>query len=81
MCRRWTNQRFRSAPHRVINRTGKTRYSIPCFIGPRLDVRLDCWPTCLESGGSPRPEPLSFGEYLADINKKNYDLPADDDSA
>jgi len=26
------------------------------------------------------PEPLSFGEYLADINRKNYDLPADDKS-
>jgi len=80
MCRRWTNERYRSAPHRVINKTGQTRYSVPFFIGPRLDVRLDCWPTCRGPGETQRPEPLSFGEYLADINRKNYDLPADDKS-
>jgi isopenicillin N synthase-like dioxygenase len=73
MCRRWTNERFRSAPHRVINRTGQTRYSVPFFIGPRLDVTLDCWDTC-EGPDGQRPEPLSFGEYMANINKKNYDL-------
>jgi len=78
MCRRWTNGRYRSAPHRVINKTGQMRYSVPFFIGPRLDVRLDCWPTCRGTGEPRSPEPLSFGEYLADINKKNYDLPADD---
>ncbi len=77
MCRRWTNERFRSAPHRVINRTGKTRYSVPFFIGPRLDVQLDCWPTCADAKTGQKPEPLSFGEYMAYINKKNYDLPGD----
>jgi isopenicillin N synthase-like dioxygenase len=74
MCRRWTNERFRSAPHRVINTTGQTRYSVPFFIGPRLDVRLTCWPTC-ERPDRPAPAPLSFGEYLAEVNKRNYDLP------
>jgi len=81
MCRRWTNERFRSAPHRVINRTGQTRYSVPFFIGPRLDVRLACWPTCRGAGNSPLPEPLSFGEYLAEINRKNYDLPDNETAA
>lgn len=71
MCRRWTNQRFRSAPHRVINKTGETRYSVPFFLGPRLDVRLDCWPTCRSDEN---PAPLSFGDYMAEVNKKNYDL-------
>ena len=72
MCRRWTNERFRSAPHRVINKSGAERYSVPFFLGPRLDVRLDCWPTCRSQTN---PEPLSFGDYLAEVNKKNYDLP------
>ena len=76
MCRRRTNGRYRSAPHRVINRTGETRYSVPFFIGPRVDVKIDAWPTCKGEGLPPPPEPLSFGEYLAEVNKKNYDLPA-----
>ena len=71
MCRRWTNQRFRSAPHRVINKTGETRHSVPFFLGPRLDVRMDCWPTCRSDEN---PAPLSFGDYMAEVNKKNYDL-------
>ena len=71
MCRRWTNQRFRSASHRVINKTGATRYSVPFFLGPRLDVRMDCWPTCRSDEN---PAPLSFGDYMAEVNKKNYDL-------
>ena len=75
MCRRWTNERFRSAPHRVINRTGATRYSVPFFLGPRLDVRMDCWRTCKSDENPARHEPLSFGDYLAEVNRKNYDLP------
>jgi isopenicillin N synthase-like dioxygenase len=73
MCRRWTNERYRSAPHRVINRTGQTRHSVPFFIGPRLDVRLGCWPNCADAS-HPAPDQLSFGDYMAGINKRNYDL-------
>jgi isopenicillin N synthase-like dioxygenase len=76
MCRRWTNERFRSAPHRVINRSGATRYSVPFFLGPRLDVRMDCWRTCKSDENPARHETLSFGDYLAEVNRKNYDLPS-----
>lgn len=74
MCRRWTNDRFRSAPHRVINSSGKERYSIPFFFGVRTDVKLECLPTCQGPGNPPRYPPLSYGEYFAEIRKKNYDL-------
>lgn len=74
MCRRWTNDRWRSAPHRVINKTGEARYSIPFFFGVRADVKLECLPSCTGPGNPPKYPPLSFSEYLAEIEPKNYVL-------
>ena len=73
MFRRWTNDRFRSAPHRVINLRGETRYSIPFFVGTRWDVKLACLPTCQGPGNPPRYPAQSFGEYMAELTPKIYD--------
>jgi isopenicillin N synthase-like dioxygenase len=73
MGQRWTNDRFRSALHRVINLDGDTRYSIPFFCGTRWDVRLDCLPTCQGAGNPPKYKALSFGEYMAEVTPKVYD--------
>lgn len=75
MCQRWTNDRFRSAPHRVINKTGKMRHSIPIFVNPREDVVLGCFPTCCGPDNPPRYSPQSFGQAMAE-RRKNYDLSA-----
>ncbi len=37
MLQNWTNGRFISIKHRVINRSGKERYSVPYFLNPDLD--------------------------------------------
>lgn len=60
MCRRWTNDRFRSAPHRVINVSGRARYSIPFFFGVRADVKLECLPGCHGPDNPAKYPPLSM---------------------
>lgn len=70
---RWTNDRFRSAPHRVINKAREPRFSIPFFTAPRSDVRLECLPTCCGPDNPPRHAPITAGEYFAAINRQNYD--------
>jgi isopenicillin N synthase-like dioxygenase len=75
MFRHWTNDRVRSTPHRVIVHGKETRYSIPYFFGTRPDVRLECLPTCHDAANPPRHPPKSFGEFIAEINRQNIDLP------
>ncbi|EEB92166.1 hypothetical protein MPER_09365, partial [Moniliophthora perniciosa FA553] len=38
---RWTNDIFKSTLHRVINKSGMERYSIPLFFGTNYDVLLE----------------------------------------
>ena len=36
----WSNGRFSSTPHRVINRSNRDRFSIPLFVNPSADVSI-----------------------------------------
>lgn len=64
MFRVWTNDRFASTAHRVINRTGRARYSVPVFLNPAYDTPVACLPTCLNDGESPRHAPMRAGDYI-----------------
>lgn len=68
MLQRLTNNKLRSTTHRVVNppreKWGTSRFSIPFFLHPRSDMRLDCLPECVEEGKKAEYEPISAGEYL-----------------
>ncbi|CAB3792208.1 isopenicillin N synthase family dioxygenase [Pararobbsia alpina] len=60
----WTNDLFVSNFHRVVNRTGKERYSIPTFFNLDYDAPVACLPSCQADDNPPRYEPVKAGDYL-----------------
>lgn len=49
----WTNDVYRSNPHRVVNRLGRGRMSIPTFLNPDYDTPVECIPTCTDAANPP----------------------------
>lgn len=73
MLRRWTNDRWASTPHRVINTTGRERYSIPFFFDPTYHTLVECIPGCNRDGEAPKYDPITWGEYLKQRFDSTYD--------
>jgi isopenicillin N synthase-like dioxygenase len=68
MLQRLTNNKLKSTTHRVVNppreKWGTSRYSIPFFLHPRSNMRLDCLPQTVTDGNPIAYEPITAGEYL-----------------
>jgi isopenicillin N synthase-like dioxygenase len=68
MLQRLTNGKLNSTTHRVVNppreKWGSSRFSIPFFLHPRSEMRLDCLTSCVAAGETPHWEPISAGEFL-----------------
>jgi isopenicillin N synthase-like dioxygenase len=66
LMQRWTNDRWRSNFHRVINppRSGKpqARQSVAYFLHPNHDAAIECIPSCLGSGS--RHPTIRAGDYM-----------------
>ncbi|WP_028239774.1 isopenicillin N synthase family dioxygenase [Stutzerimonas azotifigens] len=69
---RWTNDRYHSNLHRVINRSGRERYSVPFFFTGNLDLQVECLPTCLAPGEAPKYLPVSVEQHLAECYRRTY---------
>lgn len=60
----WTNDRWVSNPHRVVNPIGVDRYSSALFVTPPFHLRIETLPTCLDADGGSRHAPTVAGPYL-----------------
>lgn len=69
MLHRWSNGRFLSTPHRVVNNGTGVRWSAPFFFDPHVNTVV----APLQGQGEPTFAPVRFEEYLAERLKKNYD--------
>ena len=60
---RWSNDRFRSTLHRVINKSGHERYSIATFYDPTYSAMVDPCDLGVEPDASLYP-PVAAGDYI-----------------
>ncbi len=69
MLHRMSNGKLLSTPHRVINATGRERYSVPFFFDPNVAATI----APLPGTGQARFEPLNFGSFLRHELEASYD--------
>jgi isopenicillin N synthase-like dioxygenase len=68
MLQRHTNNKLRSTIHRVVNPPRElwhtSRYSIPFFLHPRSDMKLDCLEECVDENNPKQYEDITSGDFL-----------------
>lgn len=67
MMMNWTNGRFVSTPHRVVNRKLVPRYSIPFFVNPDFDVTIEPLPELMQPGENVQMPPVHNGQFMVDF--------------
>jgi isopenicillin N synthase-like dioxygenase len=72
MIARWTNDRYRSTVHRVVNTSGRERYSVPFFYTGNYTHTVACIPTCLAPGETPKYAPITVGDHLREMYRRTY---------
>lgn len=60
----WTNDVYVSNLHRVVNRTGRERFSFPTFLNTNYDVLVETIPSCITPESPRKYEPIKSGDYL-----------------
>mgnify|MGYP001221751207 CR=1 FL=1 len=69
MMQRWTNERWTSNMHRVVNpptsiTPSEPRQSLAFFLHPNYDALVEAIPSTVEPGQSPLHPPIQAGDYM-----------------
>jgi len=68
MLQRLTNNKLKSTTHRVVNPPRElmksSRYSVPFFLHPKLDMDLTCLDICISEDNPKAYSDMTAGEYL-----------------
>jgi isopenicillin N synthase-like dioxygenase len=70
--RRWSNDRFLSTPHGVLNESGIDRYSLAYFHSPNPDAVIECLPSCSGPDNPPRYPPAVYRDLILEFFRANY---------
>ena len=69
---RWTNDIYASNAHRVVNRSGRERYSAAFFYEPNPDAEIACIPSCADPGNASKYPPIAFTDFLRARVERTY---------
>lgn len=70
MLERWTNGFFKSTLHRVVNFSGKERYSIPFFYEPNFDTYVEPLAQFVTPESASKYTPTTSGQHLLDCYER-----------
>ena len=78
MMARWTNDLFTSTVHRVINTSGRERYSIPFFFDPNYDADVTALTSCVSGDRPARYAPTTGLGHLLERIDATFSYRTDD---
>ena len=76
MLERWTNGRYVSTPHRVINTSKGDRYSFPLFFAAEHNTIVEPLDSCVDEDNPPRYAPVQSGLWTNKMITEVYEYRA-----
>ena len=73
MLHRWSNGVLRSTPHRVINISGRERFSCPFFFDPNVATDIKPLASCVSNDRPAQYGAINFGDFLKAELTAGYD--------
>jgi len=70
--KRWSNDRFLSTPHGVLNDSGTDRYSIAFFYSPNVSSTIECLPSCTSAEDPPHYPSAVYRDLVLEFYNANY---------